>query len=221
LFQPIPLESFQERTGIEAGELNAPWGKIAGIVSLRDIVKVISVLIMTDSYLERLLHNVTLVGSPDKKPYANCEIVPFKIQPGIIRVSQTFVERGKYQAILENFAGIFPMISAINGISNLLPVIVLGQTQNDSVAVAHYIPPLVEFNGELALVDGTHRSYLVHKIGASINGVAIKGVKMPFPCRTLDWSSIRVVDAKPPKAERYLDLQDDLFRDLKFIGIDG
>jgi hypothetical protein len=222
LFQDIPLEVFQERTGIGQRDLVVPWSDANTIVSLRDIKEVITVQLMSDTYLEMLLHSVTLAGDSKVKPYAGCEISPFAFDAGMLRISQTFVERAKYQAIMEGFEGIFKSFKSLNGIAKLPAVIVLGKTENGSMAVAHYVPPIIEwFDNRFNLVDGTHRSFIVHRVGTYINGIAVKGVKVPFPCRTLRWSKVNVVDAKPLPEDRHVDLKRDLFRDLKFIGIDG
>lgn len=222
MFENIPLEVFQERTGIGRQELYASWDGANTIVSLRDMVDVVDVRLMSNSYINRLLCNVILSGDSKTKPYVGCKISPFAFDAGMLRISQTFVEKVKYQAIVEGFGGVFAHFSSFKGISKLPAVIVLGKIEDGSMAVAHYLPPIIEvFDNRFNLVDGTHRSYIVQSVGAYINGIIVEDVKVPFPCRTLDWFDVKLVNEKPLPEDRHVDLRKDLFRDLKFIGIDG
>jgi len=221
MFKNIPLELFSDRTGIGRNDLKVPWEGVTQVVSLRSIVKVYSVQFMTDEYLGRLLHSVTLAGDADIQPYAGCKIGAFIFEPGIVQVAQTFVERAKYQALLENFGKVFMGLSSIPGIARLPAVVVIGKTVDGFVGLANYVPPIVEFNTGLHLTDGTHRNFIALGLGASTCGIAIEGVDVPFPCQVLNWSEVKVVNEKPPLEERFISLQPNLFRDLKSIGIDG
>ena len=222
MFEAIPLETFQDRTGLGRSNLCLPWHEAGTVVSLRDIVEVLTVQFMPDYYLQQLLHSVTLEGDPSIHPYANCTVKTFTFEPDLVQVAQTFVERKKYQKILEGFSGVFSNIQSINGIAKLPAVVVLGITQQGTRAVAHYIPPIVEFNHVgRNLVDGTHRNFIIRQVGTLISGIMVEGVETPFPCQTLGWNDVQVVDEKPPREQRFIGLRPDLFRDLKYIGIDG
>ena len=73
-------------------------------------------------------------------------------------------------------------------------------------------------------MDGIHRDYITKQLGCTINAILIKNVAIPFPCGIKSWEEIKVIGlAEKPKDinERYFNLQKELFRDLKYLGIDG
>jgi len=52
----------------------------------------------------------------------------------------------------------------------------------------------------------------------------IRNPELPFPCSPKNWKEIEIISLndKPKNLEdRYFDLQKGLFRDLKYLGIDG
>src|SRR3989344_2428552 len=103
MFEPIPIEIFRDKTGISKSNLSSPLGEVRSIVSLRHIKDVISVHAMPMDYLRKLLLNVTIAGDEDCRVYKNCKMLRMRIDPRGVRVGQTFLERPKYQNILENF----------------------------------------------------------------------------------------------------------------------
>jgi len=137
-------------------------------------------------------------------------------------VGQTFVERKKLQRILEDFGGMWNAFAVTRGIAKRTASIIYGRTESHAHAIAHYLPPIAEENdGRLLLLDGVHRNFLVRSIGTTIETVLIRGVRERFPCRCGRWDEVSPVDEKPPKSERFHDLEPGLFRDVKSIGIDG
>lgn len=221
-FEPIPLDVFRERTGIAQAELVPLWGEARRIVSLRDIVKVDNVQAMRHEYLWRLIENVVLAGDPSVKPYAGCRTQILRMDPHGVLVAQTFVERPKYQRILENVSGFFSGFCVARGIAKLNACIVLGRDAAGEQVIGHYLPPIVEeHGGRMHLLDGTHRNFLVKSVGTTVETIVIRGVKAPFPCKPQSWKTVHSVDVKPPVEARFEDLRSDLFRDVKSIGIDG
>ncbi len=222
MFTPIALGDFESRTGLRLRDLCPVWRPDARVVSLRDIVGVTGVQAMPVDYLSRLFAGVGLEGDPLARPFRGCGIDLLRLDPEILRVSQTFIERSKYRALVENFPNAFGDFCLTRGIAKMTAIIVTGALADGSMGVAHYLPPIVEEHaGELYLLDGTHRNYLIRAAGTTIESVVIRGVRTPFPCQPQRWSSVRPVDAKPPRDQRFHDLVKELFRDLKNIGIDG
>ena len=221
-FSPIPLEEFEARTGIGPAHIAPAWGAARNIVALRDLARVEAVQAMPRDYLARLIANVGLEGRPDEKPYAGREIALLRADPSSLLVAQTFVERSKYRRILENMSGVFDGFCMTRGIAKLTASIILGRDAAGAPCIAHYLPPLIEENGgRLVLLDGTHRCFLIKSVVTTIESVVIRGVTAPFPCEPQPWASVRQVDAKPPRPERFVELRPAFFRDVKRIGIDG
>ena len=221
MFTPIPLNDFELRTGIDKSVFQNGY-RISGVVSLRDIVKVLEVRIMPVNYLKRLLLNVTLEGNPEEKIYQNCEITTARMDPSHLIIGQTFIQRRKYQAFLEAFHNTLQDYCVTRGIAKCTALIIIGEDKYGTVSVAHYLPPIIEENkGRLCLLDGIHRNFLVMSVGTTLESIIIKKVTTSFPCDLNSWNRVRIVDEKPPREERYFNLRPDLFRDLKIIGIDG
>ena len=221
MFEPISIEAFEDRTGIVPHFAT----QATKIVSLRDLAHghITSVQVMPKPYLDKLLRSVTLEGDQECRPFANCEISLARMDPNELVLGQTFVQRGKYQGILEDFGNLMDSSFCVTrGTAKRNAMIVFGQTRNGEEVLAHYIPPIVEVsNGSQFLLDGVHRNFLVKQIGTNIETVLLKGVSTELPCQTSFWSDIRIVDQKPPREERFIGFQPHLFRNLKWIGVDG
>lgn len=221
MFEPISLEEFEGRTGLVPHSAT----RATKIVSLRNISpeSITAVHVMRRNYLETLLRSVTLEGDENSKPYADCEIILARMDPHDLVVGQTFVQRSKYQDLLENFGDLLDSDFCVTrGTAKCNALMVFAKTDNGEEVVAHYVPPIIEAtNGTQFLLDGIHRNFLVMRIGTTIESVLLKGVKSPLPCQIKNWSDIQVVDEKPPREQRFYDLQPHLFRDLKWIGVDG
>ncbi|MBI2120451.1 MAG: hypothetical protein HYT94_02390 [Parcubacteria group bacterium] len=222
MLQPIPLAIFEARTGISRDTITPFWSNAFGIVALRDIVSVQSIQVMSEEYLRKILHNTSLEGNEKLRAYEGCTIQRARLDPHNMLVGQTFVERAKCRQMLEHLSGIFDGFCVSRGFAKSIPLIILGTTKDGLCAIAHYLPPIVEqHNGGLYLLDGVHRCYLVSAIGTTIEAIVLKGVQIPFPCDVHTWASLRPVDEKPPSSERFYNLRPDIFRDLKWVGVDG
>lgn len=222
MFEPIDLEVFQQRTGITRHEFDVPWQSVEKIVSLRDIVQVARLYAMEERYLGKLIRNACLEGDPTEKPYSKCEIRMERKDPHGLVIGQTFVERSKYQSLLESFSDKFNGFLVTKGVAKCTAYIVMGRVADGSFAIAHYIPPIIEENnGQDVVLDGIHRNFLVKSVGTTLETIVLSGVKIPFPCDLQTWAAIRIVDAKPPREERFVNLRREFFRDIKTTGIDG
>ena len=222
MFQHIDLETFRARTGICHEDFARLCAKGEKIVSLREIVEVTCVQAMPKGYLYRLIESVTLDGNPRDKPYSGCKIELVRMDPNSLLVGQTFVERDKLQRILEHFTDMWSEFCVTRGIAKRTAWIVFGQTAQEESVIAHYLPPIVEENnGQRLLLDGVHRNFLTKAVGTTIETIVIKDVRTAFPCTCSSWDDVYPVDEKPPKDERFRDLQPALFRNVKAIGIDG
>lgn len=221
MFQRISGEEFEKRIGVMPNFI----AKAKIIVSLRDLdpARLCAVQVMSRAYLENLIRNIPLEGDESVKPYAQAEIVLVRMDPHDLVIGQTFVERGKYQSLLEDFSAILDgKFCVTRGTAKCNALIIFGQTYDGCDAVAHYLPPLIEAtNGTQFLVDGVHRNFLVMRVGTTIESIVLKNVTVPLPCETQPWSAITVVNTKPPRERRFFELKPQLFRNLKYAGIDG
>lgn len=221
-FQPIPIAEFQERTDFSTRAIASLWDKAVQVVALRDLDRIDGLQAMPMEYLAGLLGNIGLVGDPATKPYRGKPFEMQRIDPRACLVAQTFVERPKCMALLENVTPRFAAFAVSNGFAKLTPYVVLGRDAAGEVCIAHYIPPIIEeCDGQLRLLDGTHRSYLAMSVGTTAESIIVRGVVMPFPTRAVRWQNVNLVDSKPPRLERFLGLIEESFRDVKHIGIDG
>lgn len=222
MFNPIDLKEFERRTGNRRLEFMELWDSAEQVVSLRDIIDTYMVADMPLSYLERILANVTLVGDQRVFPYKGKDIQTLRMDPGGVKIGQTFIERGKILALMDHFPDVFKSFTTTRGIAKLNAKVVLGRTDDGSMAIAHYLPPIVEqHDSDMILLDGIHRFFLMLRSGTTIEAVVVYGVEWPFPASTRNWSTIRTVEDKPPPDERFFSLRPDLFRDVKSVGIDG
>jgi hypothetical protein len=220
-FEPIDLSDFGRRTGLDMRE----YAQMSGadrIVSPLQIQIARHVLNMRLDYLERLLKSVPLLGDPARKPYAACRIDRYRLDPNMSKVGQTFIERRKINALNETFGGMFDEHDVPYGIAKKGASLIFGTTAEGDRAIAQYLPPIVEqIASRHAVLDGIHRFSLTRSAGTTLEVVKINDPTEPFPCDLRKWSSIKAVDAKPPKDQRFFNLNEALFRDLKYVGIDG
>ncbi|MFH1047415.1 MAG: hypothetical protein V1738_03875 [Patescibacteria group bacterium] len=222
MFNPLQLDEFTERTGIARDDLTGIWNRAERIVSLRDLTQVLNVQAMPKTYLQRLLNSITLAGDPSLHPYAGCRIQTLRLDPRSLLVGQTFIERPKYNSLIERFPDLFANFCLTKGFAKLTAQIVLGRLANGETAIAHYLPPIVEqHDARTLLMDGMHRNFILLAAGTTVEAIKIHDVLIPFPCRPQRWDAVCAVDRKPPKEERFFDLEPDLFRDIKSVGIDG
>jgi len=155
-------------------------------------------------------------------PYEKSRIQVFGREPKGMDIGQTFVLTSKLISIMEGLEkGVFQEF-VVKGISKMPPVQMYGLDAEGRKALAFYIPPIIEIHGQQAvLIDGIHRSRLCGGAGTTVNAVHISYVDAPLPFDPITWDDVRIMDEKPPVAERYKNLRKEYFRDLSAIGVDG
>ncbi len=222
MFEPISKSDFQSRTGISNSYFRSSWDGAKTVTALRDLKEILNISDMPVAYLEQLIYSIRLKGDPNCFPFKGCKVDLSCTDPHHTKIGQTFVQRSKYQDLLENFPAIFQGFCLARGFSKYTAKIILGKTLCGKLAVAHYLPPIHEdHRSEIDLMDGIHRNFIVRSVGTTPETLIVRNVKTPFPATTHYWDDIKVVDEKPPIEHRFFDLKPELFRDLKAIGIDG
>ena len=221
MLQPLLFEEFEANTGILHKDFFLGWVNVRKVVSLREVVRVRDLRVMPMEYLIQLLRQVTLAGDKNNRPYENATITTAKIDPSILLVGQTFVERAKYQAIIELFSTFFEGFCVTRGVANSTALMVYGENSAGEAVLAHYLPPIIENGSQKILLDGIHRNFLVMRIGTTLEAIIVSGVGADFPCQPQSWKLVTVVDAKPSREQRYFNLRPELFRNLEGVGIDG
>lgn len=221
MFEPISVSDFEGRVGLRPHGTPS-WGKATSIVSLRQLFTIEALEPMRHDYLEQLMQSVRLSGSDLALAYRRSTVETMRIDPQSVVLGQTFVERGKYQRFLETFDSQFSAFCVPRGMAKLSACIALGKTADGVYAIAHYLPPIVERReNTLALLDGVHRMFLVKQVGTTLECVVMSPVQVPFPADLHGWDCVSVVSEKPELSARYSNLRPELFRDLKYVGVDG
>lgn len=226
----IPPNEYLSRLGLSLNEfvreLRLPdVSNVTQIVPLRMIRRVTSPPIpISQDLLVRLLRRVRTMDN--QLPFLGASFLTLKIDPRHLKVGQRFIYRENYLRLMENIPDLFHQFPSGNGyLSDLGAYFIFGETETKEYALACYIPPLIEQHGEhLAIMDGVHRDFIVKQAGSTINAVLIRGVEIAFPCSMHGWEDTKVIplSEKPEQmADRYFDLRPELFRNLKYLGIDG
>lgn len=212
------------RMGFEA-QLRLPRvTDIKRVVRLRDIKKITSLVPMSRGFLENLLRRVKTGNG--RFPFEESHFRLIGLRPTELRIGQRFVYREKYQQLMEGVADIFRdfMVTA-GGIADLGPFTIVGLDEDNDCCLAYYLPPLIEKHGDaLATMDGIHRSFIAKQTGKTHTAIMIERVNVPFPCGMRSWDEGRVIslaDRPADMRDRYFGMQQELFRDLKSVGIDG
>lgn len=224
MMQPIQFEEFLSRTEINVSSLNFLNHKqVKQVISLKDMRKIATLAVMPKEYIWKLLSSITLVGSPKIRVYTDSRVSLMRFDPAQLLLGQKYIYRNKYIALFENFNNLFKDFFVTNGISKLVPHIVLGEDKNGEFSMAHYITPIVErHNSELILMDGIHRNFIVKRAGTTIESIFLDNVRVPFPCNAKSWDETELTDHKPERQEdRFFDLRPELFRNLEAVGVDG
>lgn len=196
------------------------------IVPLREMKQVQSIVPINSELLSYLIRKIrTLDG---QKPFQNSEIRQVVTNTRQLKIGQRYVYRENYEALLEH--GISDLFENFfgewTGLGNLGAYFVFGLDKENNYSMACYIPPIIEVHSSRSLImDGIHRNYIARQSGLStINALLVENVEVSFPCSVKNWKEVQVIPLadKPKKLEdRYFDLQKNLFRDLKYLGIDG
>ncbi len=222
----IPADDFWTRFspdrfnhGLRLPNLNT----VQVILPLRDMKEVESIVPMRRNTLAYFISRITtLDGQP---VFADNEIEMLKLDPRLLKIGQKFAYRENYVYLLESVTDIFDEFMITGGLGELGAFFAFGRDENERKCMALYIPPIIEQHGaDLVIMDGIHRDYIIKNTGMVINAVVVKNVTTPFPCSFHTWDELVVIslNEKPKDInERYFDLRKNLFRDLKFLGIDG
>lgn len=209
---------FRSRLGLPSIKM------VKKVLPLKDIKNISSVVPINRELLDRLLRSIkTLDG---QFPFQKAQFEMLKFDPMQLQIGQKFAYRENYVQLLEDLSDIFAKRYAINpGISTLGAYMIFGESSTGEGAIAYYLPPIVEkHNNNLVIMDGIHRNYITLKVGGTVYAILARDVVIPFPCSGKNWNEIKVISlAEKPKDinERYFDLRKNLFRDLKYLGIDG
>lgn len=225
----IDPEEYLKRLGLGLKdferELKLPrTNEVTLVIPLREIKVVQSIVPINSQLLSYLIKKVkTLDG---QLPFENAAIRQVRVNPHQLKIGQKYVYRENYQNLLENVNDLFRnFLGEWGGLGSLGAYFVFGLDQSENYSMACYIPPIVEVhNSKPLIMDGIHRNYIARQTGLTINALIVKNVEVPFPCSPKNWEEINVIplSTKPKElSERYFDLQKHLFRDLKYLGIDG
>ena len=206
-------------------ELHLPAiNQLQNIVPLRDLKNVASLVPISFDFLTHLIRRIkTLDGH---SPFTTATITLASVDPRMLKIGQQFVYREVYQSLVEEAAGIFQKFCvASSGLGDVGAYFAFGSNGESAYAMACYLPPIIErHEGSLVVMDGIHRDYIARQTGKTQNAIFVENVSVPFPCGMRGWEDIRVIPLaqKPTRAEdRYFELKQNLFRDLKYLGIDG
>ncbi len=206
-------------------ELHLPHiESVTQIIPLRDIKRAESMVHLSIDMVGHLIRRVkTLDG---QLPFQNSLVKLTSIDSRHLLIGQRFIYREKYQAMLEEMPNVFsPFAISAGGFGNLGAYFVFGPNGNDAPSMACYLPTIIEKHGaSMVIMDGIHRNYITKQMGHVLNAIVIEDVSVPFACGLRPWSEAQVIPLaqKPDRLEdRYFDLQKHLFRDLKYLGIDG
>lgn len=225
---PIEKTEFLKRLGCSeedfVSQLCLPdMEKVGHIVSLRSMREVDAISPISKEMTLRLISQMKTMNG--HSPFRNAKIKLAKFDPNSLKVGQRFAYRENLTSVLENLPAFFKKFMVPCGISELGAYFVFGNDTDGVPALACYLPPLVERHGKhVVIMDGIHRNYIAMQFGVSLNVIFIEGVSIPFPCGMKEWSELKVISLadKPTNInERYFDLTKELFRDLKYLGIDG
>lgn len=213
-----------DRKGFEK-ELRLPKiSEMKKIIPLREIREVESIIPIPFDLLVYLIRRIqTLDG---QLPFKDAEIEQIMAHPPQLKIGQRFVYRENYQNLLENMSNLFKGIfGGWSQFGNWEACFVFGTNGDGNYSMACYLPPIIEVHDQRYMVmDGIHRNYIGLQTGLTIKALRVKKISVPFPCSPRNWREIEVISLtdKPKTLEdRYFNLQKNLFRDLKYLGIDG
>jgi hypothetical protein len=213
----IPLEKIEDILGIEINGDHVGYDRV---IPPRGLARVHDISLLRDEVVLAMIKGIPLRGR-EVYPYRDSQIKIFRTEPYGFDIGQTFILEGKILGIMQNLEGKLFSGFSTRGISKMPPVKFYGEDAEGEKAIAFYLPPFVEHQDRVALIDGIHRSYLCGSAGTTINAVHIYGVSHPLPFDTITWQNAALVKEKPSKDKRYVNLRPELFRDLGAVGIDG
>lgn len=213
----IPLEKLQDNLKII---LNGDINGYERVIPLRGLAKVHEIVMLRNEVVEALIKNIPLRGQKIY-PYRDSKIKIYRTEPHGFDIGQTFILEGKILGIMQNLEGKLFSGFSTRGISKMPPVKFYGEDCSGEKAIAFYVPPIIEHQNKIALIDGIHRSYICGAAGTTINAVHIYDPSAELPFNPITWRDAVLLKEKPPKDKRYIDLRTEFFRDLGAVGIDG
>ncbi len=218
-FERLELTPEKLQTQLSLPEVS----RVQAIIPLRDMRRVTSMIPIKRELLAYLLRRIkTLDG---QMPYQNASFHSTKVYPGHLSIGQKFAYKETCEDLLGNMLDIFNDFAISGGISDLGAYFIFGFGDNGAYLMSCYLPPIIEVHNNIWVVmDGIHRNFLTKQVGSTINTILVREVSVEFPCSPRDWQELRLIPlAEKPKdiQERYFDLEQRLFRDLKYLGIDG
>lgn len=214
----LTLGSFQDMLQLPNVE------RVQEVMPLKEMKEAHSIMPMPKGMLNFILRNIPTMDG--QMPFKNATFEMQKVGVRPLRIGQKFAYRENYTGLLENLSDIFGKTHAINSsVFDLGAYIVVGVDAEEKKILALYLPPIFEaHNGILVIMDGIHRDYIALKMGVTMFAIVATGVSVPFPCSPHPWDDLKVISMteKPgEQSERYWELQKQLFRNLKHLGIDG
>lgn len=214
----ITPASFKEN--IQLPKINS----IKKVIPLRNMTTINAAIPLRKDFLEQILRKITTVDK-SARPFKSSEIKLVKADPNHLKIGQKFVYRENYQKLLEEMPKILSNFMISAGICDLGAYMFFGLDNRDNVCLAYYIPSIIEkHQHELVIMDGIHRNYLNRQLGHTLNTILVENIGIPFSCSLHSWDEIQIIslnDKPKEQKERYFDLKPGLFRDLKYLGIDG
>jgi len=226
----LSLGELEEKIGIK---INENFGGYNRVIPLREIKETHAILLFTEEQLMALIRKIPLRpqnGEPLTYPYEHAKVDIFGREPKGLMIGQKFVVRKNLLSMMDELSttskrGVFKNY-VVRGLSEMPPLQIYGLGSNGEKAVAFYIPPLVEIQGNHAvLLDGIHRSYICATAGTAMNSIHLSGTDSftipPMPFKPLTWQDIQLVEERPSVDKRYENLKREYFRDLSAVGIDG
>lgn len=214
----LNLECFKE-------QLNLPKiNSVKKVIPLRDMLKILSIISIKKDFLEKIIRGIKTIDQT-LNPFKSSELGLIKVDPHHLKIGQKFVYRENYQGLLEDMPRIFDEFLTSVGFCDLGAFMIFGLDVRENYCLAYYLPPLIEkHEKEIIIMDGIHRNFINKQIGHTMNAILIEKIGAPFPCSVHSWKEIKIISLKDkPKDinKRYFDLNKNLFRDLKYLGIDG
>lgn len=196
---------------------------IKRIVPLKSLSLVESVVPLSHALLFELISKIRTMDG--QLPFKNSKISLCKVDPRNLKIGQKFAYRENYQGILETLPNILQKFAIAGGFGDLGAYLFSGMDEGGQYAMAFYLPPIIEQHvADFVVMDGIHRNLLNKQMGSTILAIVVKNVDVEFPCGRRNWEELTIIDwaQKPTDInKRYFDLKQNLFRDLKFLGIDG
>ena len=197
--------------------------KIKRVISLRSMKKVEAVSPISKEMAFHLISQMRTMNG--HYPFRNANIRLTKFDPNSLKVGQRFAYRENITNMLEDLPAFFKDFMIPSEVSALGAYFVFGEDTDSVPAMACYLPPIIERHGKNAVImDGIHRNYIAKQFWPSINVIFVENISIPFPCGMREWDELRVISLSQKPADindRYFDLTKELFRDLKYLGIDG